>query len=182
MSRRLKDWRQFDWDSSPIPTEWNAAVSPLVAVCPTSLHANTVSGCCCVRIHSRRSWILLKRLWVQFWLHTVKNFNERCRKLGKWGYLKNVAIYLHVKRTNKRHSFPMQDSPLRRLKMKQTNTGQVSGTVFYYKYTSDHYVIFIGLWAEIMCFGRRVWNFGCLAPAVFNSRQQRRCAAYPRES
>jgi hypothetical protein len=58
----------------------------------------------------------------------------------------------------------MQDSPLGRLKIKQTNTGQVFGTVLYHKYTSDHYVIFIGLFAEIMCFGRRVWNFGCVLP------------------
>jgi hypothetical protein len=58
----------------------------------------------------------------------------------------------------------MQDSPLGRLKMKQTNTGQVFETVLYYKDTSDHYVIFIGLFAE-MCFGRRVWNFGCVCPS-----------------
>jgi len=105
MTRHVKEWRQFDRDSSPVPTEWNAAIS---AVCPTSLHANTVSGCCSVRIQSRGSCILLKRLWVQFWLHTlrttVQNFHKR-GKLGKLGSLKNVGIYHHVKCTNKRHSF-----------------------------------------------------------------------------
>ena len=66
----------------------------------------------------------------------------------------------------------MQDTPLGRLKMKQTNTGEVFGTVLYYKYTSDHCVIFIGLFAEIVCFGRRVWNFGCVLPyqsSTYNS-------------
>lgn len=85
MTRHLEVWRQFERDSSPIPTEWNAAISPVVAVCPTSLHANTVSGWCCVRIHSRRSCVL-KRLWIQFWLHTLRTtgqiFYKRGRKLA----------------------------------------------------------------------------------------------------
>lgn len=80
VNRHLKDWRQFDRHSNPIPTEWNAAISPIVAICPKSLHANAVAGSCSVRVDSRSSFILWKLFRVHFYLHTVRTTMQNCHK------------------------------------------------------------------------------------------------------
>jgi hypothetical protein len=68
----------------------------------------------------------------------------------------------------------MQDSPLGKLNMKQTNTGQVFGTVWYYKYTSGHYDIHWVIRRNNVLRKTRLEFWLCLSLAVYNSRQQRR--------